>query len=82
LKVIDDRAIADKAAVSNDQEQHLLVHQDLMRTRTSANPHHWDMSEAQQFLKLDVNNVKHCTMLPKKLRMTREEYKAFPLDVF
>jgi hypothetical protein len=81
LKVINDRAIADKAAVSHDQEQ-LLVHQDLMRTRTIANPHHWDMSEAQRFLKLDVDDGKHCTMLPKELRMTREEYKAFPLDVF
>jgi hypothetical protein len=82
LKVTNDRAMADKAAVSHDQEQQLLVHQDLMRTRTIANPPHWDMSEAQRFLKLDVDDGKHCTMLPKELRMTREEYKVFSLDVF
>jgi hypothetical protein len=76
LKAVNDRAIVDSAAVAHDQQQ--LMH----HRYNAARQHRWNGSEAQRLLKLDVNDEKHCIMLPHELRMTRDEYKAFPLDVF
>jgi hypothetical protein len=80
LKAVNDRAIVDRAAVAHDQQRR-LVHQNITLAASSSH-HRWDASEAQRLLKLDVNNEMHRTMAPKELRMTRCEYKAFPLNVF
>ena len=83
LKAVNERAMVDQAAVVHDQQQQLM-HQNIshLAATSSATCHRWDASEAQHLLKLDVTDEKHLTMRPKELRMTRDEYRAFPLDVF
>jgi hypothetical protein len=42
----------------------------------------WEGTDAAKLLKLDVSNGRHVGMFPRQLWATREEYKAFPKDVF
>jgi hypothetical protein len=42
----------------------------------------WHGSAAEKLLKEDVTNNIHKTLKPRRLRMTRQEYKDFDLDVF
>ena len=42
----------------------------------------WDGSEAQSYLKQDIDNDIHKNFKPKELWATRNAYKAFDLDVF
>jgi hypothetical protein len=42
----------------------------------------WDTSEASRFLTFDIDNGRHLQMTPKQLRNTRQEYQAFPLNIF
>lgn len=42
----------------------------------------WDGSAAQRLLKEDIGNKKHVGVKPQDLRETRDEYKAFPKEVF
>jgi hypothetical protein len=42
----------------------------------------WDGHPAQCLLKIDVDSGKHKRYKPELLRMTRKEYKLFPLEVF
>jgi hypothetical protein len=42
----------------------------------------WDQHRAQSLMKEDVKEKRSQGMKPKDLRETRDEYKAFPLDVF
>ena len=73
---LSNRAMVDSAAVTHDLEIHPI-----RKNALGVYPH-WDGSEAQRLLKIDVKNGKNNTMAPCKLRMTREEYNSYPLDVF
>jgi len=42
----------------------------------------WNTSRAKELLEKDVNEQKHVGILPRELRLTRQEFKEFPLDVF
>jgi hypothetical protein len=42
----------------------------------------WHLSDARKFLKSDMEAGKHNQFLPKELWLSREEYQAFPLEVF
>lgn len=42
----------------------------------------WDGSAAQGLLKEDIRDKKHVGVQPKDLHQTRDEYKAFPEEVF
>jgi hypothetical protein len=42
----------------------------------------WHGMEAERLLKEDVKNGLHKTMKPRKLCLTRKEYRAFKLDIF
>jgi hypothetical protein len=42
----------------------------------------WHGTEAERLLKEDVKNSLHKTMKPRKLHLTRKEYRAFELDIF
>jgi hypothetical protein len=73
---LSTRAMVDSAAVAHDWEIHPI-----RKNALGAYPR-WDGSEAQRLLKIDVKNGKNNTMAPCKLRMTREEYNSYPVDVF
>jgi hypothetical protein len=70
------RAMVDSAAVAHDWEVHPI-----QKNVLGVYPR-WDGSEAQRLLKIDVQNGKNNAMAPCKLRMTREEYNSYPVDVF
>jgi hypothetical protein len=70
------RATADAAAVANDRDLHPASE------ISSRGYPRWNGSVAERLLKEDIDNDKLADMKPAELRESREEYLAFPLDVF
>jgi hypothetical protein len=70
------KADSDSAALAHDRRIRLLpvhISQDYPR---------WTGSDAQRFLKKDIDEGLTNSMKPSELRGTRLEYQAFPLQVF
>jgi hypothetical protein len=65
-----DEALFDDAAVAHDRQLHPI---------RCNNPPHWDGSEDQRLLKIDINTGKHLRMQP---RQENDAYQVFSLDVF
>jgi hypothetical protein len=76
LKEQERRAVEDSAA---------LIHDRAIRPRaatTAAGYPFWDGSEAQKFLKEDIDAGIHEGMKPAVFHLTRAEYKVFPIKTF
>ena len=78
MKKLSDEALVDSNAVANDRRAH-PKNNDGNALRSYP---HWDGSEAQRLLKLDVDDGTHERLLPRELHQARVEYQAYPLDVF
>ena len=68
----EDRASADKAL--------FLQHKQL--PKSPAIGKEWNKSQAQKFLREDIDSKKNDQMTPKELYNTRKEYQDFSLEVF
>jgi hypothetical protein len=79
LQKLADRAAVDNAAVVQAQLAHPSIRDD---NQPGFSYPRWDGSRAQSLLKVDVEAGNHSLMRPQQLRLTRDEYAPFPLDVF
>ena len=77
LDKVQEKAAVDEAAVAHDQRLYPIN-----VDNPSASYPRWGGSEASRLLKIDIDEELHLTKTPKQLRLYRDEYKAFPLDVF
>ena len=66
----------DAAEIAHDRDLHPPV-----QTNARGYPR-WHGSDAERWLKHDMNLQQHMQMTPKELQNTRDEYKVFPLQVF
>jgi len=71
------KAASDRDALAS----HLAIHPRGANDGTRPCPR-WDGSDAQRWLKHDIEQGRHKAMRPKILRQYRPEYSAFPLQVF
>lgn len=67
------RAFKDAVAYNHDKDIHVLARDDDTC---------WDGSAAQKLLADDIKIGLHKTLKPRQLRLLREEYQVFDLDVF
>lgn len=75
----------EKLQARADAESAALAHDLKLYPRAMVNQRgypRWEGSEAERQLKLAIDAGQHNIMKPSELHKTREEFQAFPLDVF
>jgi len=77
LLTMGNYANADNLALRNDRQLNPI---DMENPHIAYLP--WDSHPAQRWLWIDVNNQAQLGVTPKAFQETRDEYKAFPLDIF
>jgi len=78
IKTGQEKADSDNAALTHDR----LIHSVGSETAKGCGYARWEGSDAEWFLKEDVDVRKHKNIAPRDLHKTRPEYQAFPLKVF